>query len=104
MCALLEQDRGGFTSAMILAHRGFDVTVFEKAPAVGGRNAPLYIDDFTFDTGPTFLMMSYILKEMFEETGRNIEDYLTFTSLDPLYRLKFQNFEFTPSSDNKKNR
>ncbi len=93
---------GGLTSAMILAHRGFDVTVFEKAPVVGGRNAPLHIDNFKFDTGPTFLMMSYILKEMFEETGRNIEDYLHFTNLDPLYRLKFTDFEFRPSVDRKK--
>ncbi|MFC1608125.1 phytoene desaturase family protein [Candidatus Latescibacterota bacterium] len=95
---------GGLTSAMILAHRGFDVTIFEKAPVVGGRNAPLTIGDFTFDTGPTFLMMSYILKEMFEETGRNIEDYLKFTSLDPLYRLKFEDFEFSPSPDADKTR
>ena len=95
---------GGLTSAMILAHRGFNVTVFEKAPVVGGRNAPLYIDDFRFDTGPTFLMMSYILKEMFEETGRNVEDYLRFTSLDPLYSLKFEDFEFMPSPDNEKTR
>ena len=73
---------GGLTSAMILAHRGFDVTVFEKASVVGGRNAPLYIDDYRFDTGPTFLMMSYILNEMFEETGRNVEDYLRFIRQD----------------------
>ena len=95
---------GGLTSAMILAHRDFEVTVFEKAPVVGGRNAPLTIGDFTFDTGPTFLMMSYILREMFEETGRNIEDYLKFTYLDPLYLLKFDDFEFSPSPDAGKTR
>ena len=32
---------GGLTSAMILAHRGFRVTVVEKAGRVGGRNAEL---------------------------------------------------------------
>ena len=31
---------GGLTSAMILAHRGFDVTVFEKEPVVGGPQCP----------------------------------------------------------------
>ena len=54
---------GGLTSAMILAHRGFQVTVFEKAEEIGGRNAAIIMDGFTFDTGPTFLMMNYILKE-----------------------------------------
>lgn len=93
---------GGLTSAMILAHRGFDVTVFEKQSSVGGRNAPLYLGDFRFDTGPTFLMMSYILKEMFESTGRDVENYLNFTSLDPLYRLQFGDMDFRPSPDHEK--
>ncbi len=34
---------GGLTSAMILAHRGFDVNVFEKEEVVG-RNAPLKLN------------------------------------------------------------
>ena len=78
---------GGLTSAMILSHRGFEVTVYEKEAVVGGRNAPLKLDDFTFDTGPTFLMMNFILREMFEEAGRQAEDYLTVKKLDPMYRL-----------------
>jgi phytoene desaturase len=61
---------GGLTSAMILAHRGLEVTVFEKENIVGGRNAGIKMDGYTFDTGPTFLMMSFILKEMFEEAGK----------------------------------
>jgi phytoene desaturase len=84
---------GGLTSAMILAHRGFDVTVFEKEPVVGGRNAQLKLNGFTFDTGPTFLMMNFILKEMFEETGKKAEDYLTAKKLDPMYHLIYSDFE-----------
>ncbi len=90
---------GGLTSAMILAHRGFEVTVLEKEADVGGRNAPIKLNGFTFDTGPTFLMMNFILREMFEETGRKTEDYMTVTKLDPLYRLKFSNFEISPTGD-----
>ena len=93
---------GGLTSAMILAHRGFKVTVFEKEKELGGRNAPIHLDGYTFDTGPTFLMMEYVLREMFQEAGRNAEDYLTFVKLDPLYRLKFEDFEFLPSYDREK--
>ncbi len=90
---------GGLTSAMILAHRGFEVTVFEKEAAAGGRNAPIRLDGFTFDTGPTFLMMNFVLKEMFEEAGRNAQDYISVTKLDPLYRLKFSDFELRPTND-----
>eukprot|EP01045_Picozoa_sp_COSAG04_P060788 COSAG04_NODE_30863_length_260_cov_0.639752_1_plen_47_part_10 len=32
---------GGLTSGMILAHRGYDVTILEKADVLGGRNAPI---------------------------------------------------------------
>ena len=90
---------GGLTSAMILAHRGFEVTVFEKEAEVGGRNAPLKLNGYTFDTGPTFLMMNFTLKEMFEEAGKKAEDYLTAKKLDPMYRLKFSDFELSSTSN-----
>lgn len=93
---------GGLTSAMILAHRGFDVTVCEAKDVVGGRNAPLRLGEFTFDTGPTFLMMSFILEEMFREAGESARDHLEFRKLDPLYRLKFDDCELFPSSDPEK--
>jgi phytoene desaturase len=80
---------GGLTSAMILAHRGFDVEVVEKEHVVGGRSARLSFDGFDFDTGPTFLMMKFVLDEMFEEAGERIEDYLEALELDPMYRLVF---------------
>ena len=95
---------GGLTSAMILAHRGFKVTVFEQKPEVGGRNAELKIDGYTFDTGPTFLMMNFVLDEMFKEAGRNIGDYLKFSKLEPMYRLKFNDCEVFPTDDHAKMR
>ncbi|MBS3763819.1 MAG: NAD(P)-binding protein, partial [Planctomycetes bacterium] len=95
---------GGLTSAMILAHRGGDVTVFERRDRVGGRNAPLELGEYTFDTGPTFLMMKFILEEMFGETGRDVEDYLDFVRLDPLYRLKMGEKELFPAADPERTR
>lgn len=32
---------GGLSTGMILAHRGYDVQVFERHKEVGGRNAPI---------------------------------------------------------------
>jgi len=90
---------GGLTAGMILAHRGFDVQIFEKAEEVGGRNAAIKLGGYTFDTGPTFLMMNYILEDMFRETGRSAKDYLDFKRLDPMYRLIFDDREFSPSTD-----
>jgi flavin-dependent dehydrogenase len=43
---------GGLTTAMLLANRGFKVTVFEKEPHVGGRNAAIVSNGYKFDTRP----------------------------------------------------
>jgi phytoene desaturase len=90
---------GGLTSAMILARRGFEVEVLEKDAVVGGRSACLSFDGFDFDTGPTFLMMKFVLDEMFEEAGERIEDYLEAVELDPMYRLVFNDRSIDMTSD-----
>ena len=90
---------GGLTAAMLLANRGFEVTVFEKEAHVGGRNAAIRRGGYVFDTGPTFLMMKFILDEVFEEAGRKSGDYLQFTALDPMYRLQFEDFAIDPTTD-----
>lgn len=90
---------GGLTTAMILAHRGFDVEVFEKNGSVGGRNGEIDVDGFRFDIGPTFLMMKFVLDKVFEEAGVSVDDYLKFTRLDPMYRLVFDDFALDISDD-----
>jgi phytoene desaturase len=96
---------GGLTAAMILASKGYAVDVYEKRAAVGGRNAALKLGDYTFDTGPTFLMMRFILEEVFELCGRKVDDYLDIRSLDPLYRLIFgPGRELLPTRDRERMR
>src|SRR5579875_1938497 len=80
---------GGLASAMLLAQRGFRVQVFEKQAFIGGRNAEVVLGDYRFDLGPTFLMMKFLLDELFEEGGRKLSDYLDCRALDPMYRLMF---------------
>lgn len=93
---------GGLTSAMLLAHRGFDVEVFEKNASVGGRNGEIDVDGFRFDIGPTFLMMKFVLDKVFEEAGASSGERLKFTRLDPMYRLVFDTFEMDISDDPEK--
>ncbi len=90
---------GGLTAAMILAKRGFDVDVFEKHPHVGGRNAAITLGDFTFDAGPTFLMMKQVLDEAFAAAGVDPETALDYTRLDPMYRLQFNDRVVEPHAD-----
>lgn len=89
---------GGLTAAMLLAARGMKVTIFEKAPRVGGRNAALIRNGYKFDVGPTFLMMKFILDEVFEEAGRHLDDYLRCVKLEPMYRLQFADRRLEPTT------
>lgn len=93
---------GGLTSGMLLAHRGYDVTLLEKASVVGGRNAPIRASGYTFDTGPTFLHQKFTLDEIFAETGRKAEDYMEFVKLDPMTTLTWGDISLDTSCDQKK--
>jgi phytoene desaturase len=100
--AIIGAGPGGLTSGMILAKRGYKVSIFEKEAIVGGRNAPIVMNGYTFDTGPTFLMMSFVLREMFAEAGRNLDDYCKIIPLDPMYKLSFTDFAIYPTTDREK--
>ena len=80
---------GGLAAAMILSKRGFEVAVYEKRDVVGGRTAPQVIDGYTFEIGPTFVMLPEAFKEVFELAGKQMSDYLELKALPTLYRLRF---------------
>lgn len=91
---------GGLTAGMLLAHNGYEVEIFEKKDKIGGRNGQLALGDFTFDIGPTFLMLPQVLYDIFKFTGRNADDYLDLKEIEPLYRLRFEGkYDFFPSRD-----
>lgn len=95
---------GGLAAAMLLAQKGVDVTVFEKDVHVGGRSGRVMRGAYTFDTGSTILMMKFILDGLFCATGRNAEDYLSFTPLTDMYTLFFDDRSIRFSSDHEKMR
>lgn len=95
---------GGLTAGMILAHHGFDVEIYEKNGYVGGRNGAIVADGFKFDIGPTFLMLKPVLDEMFNLAGENINNYLEFYELDPMYHLVFKSREIRISNNHNKTR
>ena len=80
---------GGLSSAMILAHQGYEVVVYEKQAQVGGRTSALKAGDFIFEVGPTFVMLPQAFEEIFAAAGRKVGDYLEMKRLDTMYRLHF---------------
>lgn len=93
---------GGLSAGMLLAHEGYEVEIFEKEKINGGRNGFFQLGDYKFDIGPTFLMMEYILREIFTQTRRKLDDYLKLTKLSPMYRLMFRDKELEVFDDDEK--
>ena len=60
---------GGIATAIYLAKNGYNVTVFEKNSAPGGRCGQLVRDGHRFDLGATMLMMPEIYREIFGSLG-----------------------------------
>jgi diapolycopene oxygenase len=81
---------GGLAAACTLASRGHRVVVFEKNEWLGGKAAVLEGEGFRFDMGPTIVTLPSVLRRIFEEAGRKIEDYLDLIRLDPQWRCFFE--------------
>ncbi len=80
----------GLAAACTLAARGHQVTLFDKNEWVGGKAAVHHQDGYRFDMGPTILTLPSVLKRIFDDAGRKIEDYLDLVILDPQWRCFFE--------------
>ena len=80
----------GLAAACTLAARGHKVSVFEKNAWLGGKAAQLQEQGFRFDMGPTILIQPSVLRKVFEEAGRRMEDYVPMVRLDPQWRCFFE--------------
>ena len=81
---------GGLAAACTLAARGHDVVLFEKNDWVGGKAAVLEDQGFRFDMGPTILTVPRVLRRIFEEAGRSLEQELDLVRLDPQWRCFYE--------------
>ena len=80
----------GLSAACVAAARGHQVTLLEKNEWVGGKAAVHHADGFRFDMGPTILTLPSVLKRVFAEADRNLDDYIELVALDPQWRCFFE--------------
>jgi phytoene desaturase len=80
---------GGLATAVRLAHAGYRVTVVEKHDGPGGRAGVWSSEGFTFDTGPSMVMMTECWRKLFSDVGHRLEDWVTLVQCDPYYRMHF---------------
>ncbi|ALO05224.1 phytoene desaturase family protein [Lactiplantibacillus paraplantarum] len=80
---------GGLAAAVRLQKLGYDVTIYEQGAQPGGKMNQIISQGFTFDVGPTIVMMKDIYEEIFQFCGVDPHAYLPFEEVEPLMHLVF---------------
>ena len=81
---------GGLAAACTLAARGHRVILFEKNDWLGGKAAEWEESGYRFDKGPTILTVPTVLRRIFAEAGRDLDQALDLRRLDPQWRCFFE--------------
>ena len=97
--AIIGSGFAGIMSSAVLADHGFDVTVFEKNPWLGGRASSMKIDGFHFDKGPSWYWMPDIFEQAFKRLGFRREDFYALHRLDPAFRVYFGDQDYIDIPD-----
>ena len=82
-----------------LAQSGYDVTIYEKNSAIGGRARQLKKEGFTFDIGPTWYWMPDVFERFFADFDKLPEDYYTLEKLNPAYSVYFGKDDYITIED-----
>lgn len=90
----------GLSSACVLAARGHHVTLCDKNEWVGGKAAQHRTGGYRFDMGPTILTLPSVLRRVFAEAGKDMDDYIDMLPLDPQWRCFFEGGPGTGHADN----
>ena len=77
----------GLSAASFLAKSGWDVTILEKNPTIGGRARQFSQEGFTFDMGPSWYWMPDVFENFFNDFGTSVKDFYDLKRLDPSYRV-----------------
>lgn len=103
--AIIGAGVGGVSTAIRLARKGFNVTVYEKNAAPGGRVSQTIRDGHRFDLGATIFLMPEIYRETFASMDLKLDEFIEFLPMTTLYQLYFDDgsvLDFT--NDEKKMR
>ena len=96
---------GGIAAALRMRAKGFEVTLLEKHPDLGGRARVFIKGDFIYDAGPTVITAPYLLEELFILFNKKINNYVKIVPLDLWYRFVFDDgstFDYSGDEDKMK--
>ena len=81
---------GGLASALRMRSKGYEVTLVEKHPDLGGRARVFKKGNFTYDGGPTVVTAPYLFEELFSLFDKKISSYTKIVPLDLWYKFVFE--------------
>jgi phytoene desaturase len=79
--AIIGAGIGGIGSAIRLAAKGYDVTVYEQSPIPGGKISQIKKDGFRFDTGPSLFTLPQMVEELFALFDENPSEHFQYEKL-----------------------
>jgi 1-hydroxycarotenoid 3,4-desaturase len=77
---------GGLAAALLLAARGLDVTVLERAAAPGGKLRTLAVAGHAVDAGPTVFTMRWVFDALFADAAADFAAHVPLRRLEVLAR------------------
>lgn len=72
----------GLASAVRMAAKGHEVTVFEANSYPGGKLSEFNFNGYRFDAGPSLFTMPHYVDELFTIAGKNPKDYFNYQKLE----------------------
>jgi len=72
-----------------LKARGYQVSLIDKMPLLGGRAQVFHQEGHTYDAGPTVITAPFLFDELFTLFNKKREDYVPFIPLDHWYQFRF---------------
>ncbi|MEM9145155.1 MAG: 1-hydroxycarotenoid 3,4-desaturase CrtD [Pseudomonadota bacterium] len=84
--AIIGAGLGGLAAAAELAHRGYEVHLFEAASSPGGKARRVAAGDRMVSAGPTVLTMRWVFEALFDALGERLSDHVQLTQSEILAR------------------
>lgn len=81
---------GGMAAALRLKALGYQVTLLDRMPFLGGRAQVFQREGFCFDAGPTVITAPFLFEELFTLFSKKMENYLELLPLKLWYRYHFE--------------
>lgn len=92
----------GLAVAIRLAHKGYNVSVYEKNNTYGGKLDTFNINGFRFDMGPSLFTMPQYFENLFSEVGYQFSDFVSYEKLNASCKYFFDDGkQFTFYQDKK---